>query len=105
MAAKNGATTSEVLAAYASWGAVHGNSAAYTRMALTLVDKVLSGNFKKLPQQQPVSGGSGKGSVLSPVHPPAATAHEAALSFDTRETGSRLASFMAVAAAAAGAGS
>jgi hypothetical protein len=59
LAAKNGATTSEVLAAYASWGAVHGNSAAYTRMALTLVDKVLSGNFKK-PQQQPVSDGSGK---------------------------------------------
>ncbi len=60
LAAKNGATTSEVLAAYASWGAVHGNSAAYTRMALTLVDKVLSGNFKNTQQQQPVSGGSGK---------------------------------------------
>jgi hypothetical protein len=58
-AAKNGASTNEVLAAYASWGAVHGNSAAYTRMALTLVDKVLSGNFKK-PQQQPVTDGSSK---------------------------------------------
>ncbi len=49
-----------MLAAYASWGAVHGNSAAYTRMAQTLADKVLSGNFKKPLQQQPVSGGSGK---------------------------------------------
>ena len=53
LAAKNG-TTSEVLAAYANWGAVHGNSAAYTRMALTLVDKVLSGNFKNPVQQQPL---------------------------------------------------
>ncbi len=60
LAAKNGATMSEVLAAYASWGAVHGNSTAYTRMALTLVDKVWSGNFKKPLQQQPVSGGTGK---------------------------------------------
>jgi hypothetical protein len=47
------------MAAYASWGAVHGSGAAYTRMALSLVDKVLSGNFKK-PQQPPVSEGSGK---------------------------------------------
>jgi hypothetical protein len=60
LAAKHGASTSEVLTAYASWGAVHGNSAAYTRMALTLVDKVLSGNFKTPVQQQPASGGSGK---------------------------------------------
>ena len=60
LAAKHGASTSEVLTAYASWGAVHGNSAAYTWMALTLVDKVLPGNFKNPAQQQPASGGSGK---------------------------------------------
>ncbi len=59
LAAKNGASTIEVMAAYAIWGAVHGSGAAYTRMALTLVDKVLSGNFKK-PQPPPVSEGSGK---------------------------------------------
>jgi uncharacterized membrane protein YgcG len=69
LAAKNGATKSEVLAAYASWGAVHGNSAAYTRMALTLVDKVQS--------------------LEAPVPPPAAAALPAALSFITGETGSR----------------
>jgi hypothetical protein len=38
LAAKNGASSNEVLAACGSWGAVHGNSAAYTRMALTLAD-------------------------------------------------------------------
>jgi hypothetical protein len=43
-----------------------------------------------------------KGSGLSPAHHPAATAPPAALSFDTRETGSCLASFAAVAAAVVG---
>ncbi len=58
LAAKHGASTSEILAAYSSWGAVHGSGAAYTRMALTLVDKVLSGNFKKpLPPPQQADGG------------------------------------------------
>jgi uncharacterized membrane protein YgcG len=57
LAAKHGASTSEVLAAYSCWGAVHGSGAAYTRMALTLVDKVLSGSFKKpLPPPQPAEG-------------------------------------------------
>jgi hypothetical protein len=58
LAAKHGASTSEILAAYSCWGAVHGSGAAYTRMALTLVDKVLSGSFKKpLPPPQAVDGG------------------------------------------------
>jgi hypothetical protein len=58
LAAKHGASTAEVLAAYSGWGAVHGTGAAYTRMALTLVDKVLSGNFKKpLPPPSPFDGG------------------------------------------------
>jgi len=57
LAAKHGASTSEILAAYSCWGAVHGSGAAYTRMALTLVDKVLSGSFKKpLPPPQPADG-------------------------------------------------
>ncbi len=49
LAAKHGASASEVLAAYSGWGAIHGSGAAYTRMALTLVDKVLTGSFKKPP--------------------------------------------------------
>ncbi len=57
LAGKHGASTSEILAAYSCWGAVHGSGAAYTRMALTLVDKVLSGSFKKpLPPPQPADG-------------------------------------------------
>jgi hypothetical protein len=50
LAAKHGASPSEILAAYSGWGAVHGSGGAYTRMALTLVDKVMGGTFK---QQQP----------------------------------------------------
>jgi hypothetical protein len=58
LAAKHGASTDEILAAYSCWGAVHGSGAAYTRMALTLVDKVLTGNFKKpLPPPLPTDGG------------------------------------------------
>ncbi len=58
LAAKHGASTSEILAAFSSWGAVHVSGAAYTRMALTLVDKVLSGSFKKpLPPPQAADGG------------------------------------------------
>jgi hypothetical protein len=60
LAAKHGASANEVLAAYSSWGAIHGSGAAYTRMALTLVDKVLSGNFKKPLPTPPASEGSGK---------------------------------------------
>ncbi len=59
LAAKRGATPSEVLSAYSSWGAVHGNGGSYTRMALTLVDKVLRGNFKlQAPQTSASEGGS-----------------------------------------------
>jgi hypothetical protein len=48
------------LAAYSGWGAVHGSGAVYTRMALTLIDKVLTGSFKKpLPPPQ-TSDNSGK---------------------------------------------
>ncbi len=60
LAAKHGASASEVLAAYSGWGAVHGSGAAYTRMALTLVDKVLSGNFKKPLPPPPTADGGGK---------------------------------------------
>jgi hypothetical protein len=60
LAAKHGASASEVLAAYSGWGAVHGSGAAYTRMALTLVDKVLSGNFKKPLPPPPMADGGGK---------------------------------------------
>jgi hypothetical protein len=58
LVAKHGASTSEILAAYSSWGAVHGSGAAYIRMALTLVDKVMSGSFRKpLPPPQAADGG------------------------------------------------
>ncbi len=59
LAAKHGASTSQILlAAYSSWGAVHDSGAAYTRMALTLVDKVLTGSFKKpLPPPKSADGG------------------------------------------------
>jgi hypothetical protein len=60
LAAKRGATPSEVLSAYSSWGAVHGNGGSYTRMALTLVDKVLRGNFKQQAPQTPASEGGSK---------------------------------------------
>jgi hypothetical protein len=60
LAAKHGASAAEVLSAYSGWGAVHGTVAAYTRMALTLVDKVLTGAFKKpLPPPQSMDN-SGK---------------------------------------------
>jgi hypothetical protein len=60
LAAKHGASPSEVLSAYSSWGAVHGNGGSYTRMALTLVDKVLRGNFKQQAPPTPASGGGSK---------------------------------------------
>ncbi len=60
LATKHGASTNEVLAAYSGWGAVHGTGAAYTRMALTIVDKLLSGNFKKPLPPPPASDGGGK---------------------------------------------
>jgi hypothetical protein len=60
LAAKHGVSPSEVLSAYSSWGAVHGNGGSYTRMALTLVDKVLRGNFKQQTPPTPASGGGSK---------------------------------------------
>jgi hypothetical protein len=38
LAGKKGASLEETLAAFSSWGTVHGPTASYTRMALTLVD-------------------------------------------------------------------
>jgi hypothetical protein len=60
LAAKHGASLSEVLTAYSSWGAVHGNGGSYTRMALTLVDKVLRGTFKQPTPPTPASDGGNK---------------------------------------------
>ncbi len=62
LAAKHGASAAEVLSAYSGWGAIHGTGAAYTRMALTLVDKVLTGSFKKPlpPPQTPDNSGKRK---------------------------------------------
>jgi hypothetical protein len=69
LAAKRGATPSEVLSAYSSWGAVHGNGGSYTRMALTLVDKVLRGNFKiQAPQSSAAEGGSKRKRAESTSH-------------------------------------
>ncbi len=59
LAAKHGTSLSEVLAAYSGWGAVHGSGGAYTRMALTIMDKVLGGTFM---QQQPPPSASDGGS-------------------------------------------
>ncbi len=60
-AAKDGASPSEVLAAYSGLGAVHGNGGgSYTRMALTLVDKVLGGTFKQQMPPPPASEGGSK---------------------------------------------
>ncbi len=55
LAAKHRASPSEVLAAYSSWGAVHGSGGSYTRMALTLLDKVLRGTIKQSLPPTPVS--------------------------------------------------
>jgi hypothetical protein len=45
-----GASHKVILAAYAGWGAVHGSAAAYTRMALSLVDLLNNdGKFSQLP--------------------------------------------------------
>jgi hypothetical protein len=60
LAAKHGASAAEVLTAYSGWGAVHGTGAAYTRMALTLIDKVLTGSFKKPPPPPQTPANSGK---------------------------------------------
>jgi hypothetical protein len=59
LAAKHGASPSEILAAYSGWGAVHGSGGSYTRMALTLVDKVMRGTFKQ--QQRPTAASDGGG--------------------------------------------
>jgi hypothetical protein len=60
LAAKFGASPSKVMAAYSGWGAVHGNGVSYTRMALTMFDKVLSGTFKKPQTNTPASVGGSK---------------------------------------------
>jgi hypothetical protein len=60
LAAKRGASPSEVLAAYSGWGAVHGSGGAYTRIALTLVDKVMGGTFKQQQLPQSASNGGSK---------------------------------------------
>ncbi len=73
LAAKHGASASEVLAAYSGWGAVHGSGAAYTRMALTLVDKVQTGSFKKPPPRRRRLTAAGRGNALSPAPLPVAT--------------------------------
>jgi hypothetical protein len=60
LAAKHGASPSEILAAYSGWGAVHGSGGSYTRMALTLVDKVMRGTFKQQQPSTAASEGGGK---------------------------------------------
>jgi hypothetical protein len=45
LAGKKGASLEEALAAFSTWGTVHGSTASYTRMALALVD----GHFGNTP--------------------------------------------------------
>jgi hypothetical protein len=58
LAGKKGASLEEALAAFSSWGTVHGPNASYTRMALALVDSYF-----------------GKTAPTVPVMPKAATQH------------------------------
>jgi hypothetical protein len=50
LAGKKGASPEEALAAFSTWGTVHGSTASYTRMALALVD----GLFGSPPPAAPV---------------------------------------------------
>ena len=50
LAGKKGASPEEALAAFSTWGTVHGSTASYTRMALALVD----GHFGSTPPAAPV---------------------------------------------------
>ncbi len=47
---KKAASSEEMLSAFSSWGTVHGSTASYTRMALSLVDC----HFSKMPPATPV---------------------------------------------------
>ncbi len=50
LAGKKGASLEEALAAFSTWGTVHGSTASYTRMALALVDS----HFGNTPPAAPV---------------------------------------------------
>jgi len=50
LAGKKGASPEEALAAFSTWGTIHGSTASYTRMALALVD----GHFGSTPPAAPV---------------------------------------------------
>ncbi len=49
LSGKRNTSPEEALAAFASWGAVHGSNANYTRMALSLVDSY----FRRVPAAPP----------------------------------------------------
>ncbi len=50
LAGKQAVSPEEALTAFSTWGSVHGSTASYTRLALTLVDC----NFGKTPSVVPV---------------------------------------------------
>jgi hypothetical protein len=58
LAAKHGATPNEVLAAYSSWGAVHGSGASYTRMAQPLWTRSYLAPAKPQPLPPATEGSS-----------------------------------------------
>jgi hypothetical protein len=72
LAAKHGASTSKILAAYSSWGAVHGSGAAYTRMALTWLTRCCLATSKSPSLHRSWLTAVARGSALSLDPPPAA---------------------------------
>jgi hypothetical protein len=55
LAGKRVTSPEESLAAFSTWGAVHGSNASYTRMAPSLVDNHFSGTPPAVPVQPPRS--------------------------------------------------
>ncbi len=71
LAAKLNSFSTDILAAYSGWDAMHGNSPWYIRMMLSLVDKVLNGGFKQqlLPVPASASRSSKRPRSDSPLFP------------------------------------
>jgi hypothetical protein len=51
MAQKRNASATEILAAYSTWGTIHGTNSSYTRMAFFLMDNLLASPKATKPRQ------------------------------------------------------
>ncbi len=75
IAGKRNAKNADIIAAFSSWGAVHGTGTSYTRMALFMIDNLFRGSFREpvaLPKDNPgkrprSESTSSSGSSFSPL--------------------------------------